>query len=48
MSKATKALRIIAGAMLFALALFIALAAPRFLADSSSTVPIGNARETGR
>jgi hypothetical protein len=48
MSKAIKALRIIAGATLFALALFIVLAAPGFLEDSSSTVPIGSARETGR
>ena len=48
MNKAIKALRIIASAILLALALFIVLAAPGFLSDSSSTVPIGDIVEAGR
>ena len=48
MNKAIKALRIVAGAILLALALFIVLAAPGFLSDSSSTVPIGSTAELGR
>ena len=48
MSKAIKTLRIIAGATLFALALFIVLAAPGFLSDSSSTIPIGGTAEISR
>ncbi len=48
MNRAIKALRIIASAILLALALFIVLAAPGFLSDPSSTVPIGATGEIGR
>ena len=48
MNKAIKALRIIASAILLALAVFIVLAAPGFLSDASSTVPIGDTAEAGR
>lgn len=48
MRKAIKALRIIAGATLFAIAIFVIVAAPGFLSNSSSTVAIGNVVGTGR
>lgn len=48
MNKAIKALRIIASAILLALAVFIVLTAPGFLSDSSSIVPIGDTAESGR
>ena len=48
MSKAVQALRIIAGGILFAIAIYVILAAPGFLSDSSSTVPINIAMEAGR
>ena len=48
MNKAIKALRIIASAILLALALFVMLAAPGFLSDPSSTVPTGDTTEAGR
>ena len=48
MNKAMKALRIIGSAMLFAIIVFALSAAPEFLSDSSSTVPIVTAAGTGR
>jgi hypothetical protein len=48
MNKAMKVLRIIGSAMLFAIIIFALAAAPGFLSDSSSTVPIGTAAGIGR
>lgn len=42
------ALRLIASALLFAVIIFMLAAAPGFLSDASSTVPVNAARETGR
>lgn len=48
MSKALKALRIISSAILFAFVIFALAAAPGFLTDSSSTVPVGSTTGTAR
>ena len=48
MNKALKALRIISSAILFAFVIFALAAAPGFLTDSSSTVPVGSAMGTAR
>ena len=48
MSKAVQALRIVAGGFLFAVGIYVIPAAPGFLSDSSSTVPINTAMEAGR
>ena len=48
MNKALKALRIMSGAILFAFVIFALAAAPAFLSDSSSTVPVASFARIGR
>lgn len=48
MNKAMKTLRIIGSAMLFAIIIVVLAAAPGFLSDLSSTVPIGSTGGIGR
>ena len=48
MKTAVKALRIIAGAMLIAIILFVFAAAPGLLSASSSTITVSTAAGTGR
>jgi hypothetical protein len=48
MNNALKALRIISSAILFALVIFALAAAPGFLTNSSSTVPVGSTMGTAR
>jgi len=48
MNKALKALRIIISAILFAFVIFALAAAPGFLSDSSSTVPVASFAGIGR
>jgi hypothetical protein len=45
MRKAVEVVRIAASALLLAIAIFVILAAPGFLSDESSTVPIGSPME---
>jgi hypothetical protein len=47
MRKAIGVARITAGAVLLAIAIFVVLAAPGFLSDASSTVPLGSATTEG-
>jgi hypothetical protein len=48
MTKAIRALRIIVGAMLFAIVIFIIAAASGLLSDTGSTVPVHDAVEAGK
>jgi hypothetical protein len=48
MRTALRALRLIAGALLFAIVLLLFAAAPGFLSDASSTLPVNTDVETGR
>jgi hypothetical protein len=48
MRTALGALRLIASALLFALIMFLLAAAPGFLSDRSSTVPVNTAGEMGQ
>lgn len=48
MNKALKALHIISSAILFALVILALAAAPGFLSDSSSTVPVASFARIGR
>jgi hypothetical protein len=48
MRKAVEVIRVAASALLLAIAIFVILAAPGFLSDASSTVPIGSATEASR
>jgi hypothetical protein len=48
MRRAVEVFRVVAGAILLAITVFIILAAPGFLSDASSTVPIGSATEASR
>jgi hypothetical protein len=43
-----RALRLIAGALILAIVLFLLAAAPGFLSDASSTVPVNTVVETVR
>jgi hypothetical protein len=45
MRKPMEIIRTCVGAILFAAAIFLLLAAPGFLSDASSTVPIGQTTE---
>lgn len=48
MRKAAEIARIAASAVLLAIAIFVILAAPGFLSDASSTIPVGPAPEVSR
>jgi len=48
MNKALKVLRIISSAKLFAFVIIALAAAPGFLSDSSSTVPVASFARIGR
>jgi len=48
MNTALKALRVISSAILFAFVIFALAAAPGFLSDSSSAVPVSSKARIGR